>query len=161
GRLPLWSDHTVCGYPLLARNIENLYPVHYLSRLIGLALGWDDQEVLITYVLHLYAGSVWSFLYLRYVGADKLSSALGAFCFTLAGPSVGFWTNWPPYLFVTAYVPLAFLILERVRAGNADAFWTALWALCSAAIIVINSPMLTIKFFLLTGGYFLCRTTGE
>src|SRR4051812_9827390 len=44
GRLPLWSHHTGCGYPLFARS-GGLYPGHFLSHGICVLLGWESEEI--------------------------------------------------------------------------------------------------------------------
>jgi len=158
GELPLWSHHTGCGHPLLARNAENLYPANFLAHAVCRLLGLQDQEVLVCYLLHAYAATLLAFLYLRYLGVTFLPAATAAFAFCLAGPNLGFWTNWPPYFYLVAYLPLALLIIERLLAGPEDGTWTAVIGLMVGLVLLINSPQLTIKLFLLTGLYFLLRT---
>jgi hypothetical protein len=158
GHWPLWSHHSSCGYPLLARPIDILYPPHLVSHVICLACALPDREIVVSYLLHLYAGGVFAFLYLRYLGAAWAPASIGVLGFTLSGLNLGFWTNWPNYFFVTAYIPLGFLIIERLRAGAADRFWTWLTTLVCALVMLVNSPMVIIKYFLLVGFYLLLRT---
>jgi hypothetical protein len=159
GRLPLWSHHTACGYPLLARHAEIIYPPYIFAHCLCLAFDLADREILLSYLVHAFAAAFFSFLYLRFLGTTMIPAAIGALGYSLAGPNLGFWTNWPNYFVVTPYIPLALLIVERLRAGPADMFWVALTGLCGGLVILINSPMVIIKFFLLVAGYFLLRAS--
>src|SRR5262249_15176612 len=158
GQLPLWSHHSSCGYPVLARPIDILYPPHFVSHVICLACGLPDREIVVSYLFHLYAGGVFAFLYLRYLGAAWAPASIGVLGFTLSGLNLGFWTNWPNYFYVTPYIPLGFLIVERLRAGPVNRFWTWLTTLVCTLVVLVNSPMVIIKYFLLVGFYFLLRT---
>jgi hypothetical protein len=157
GKLPLWSDYTKCGYPLLARGQQSIYPPHFLAHGVCLLGGWWAQEMYVSYLLHVVFAVATAFLYLRYLGAHWVAAAVGAVGFGLCGPLMGFGNNWPPYGFLLCLVPAALLVVERVCAGPAGGFWVAAYGLVNGMVFLITDPMLVVKFHLLVGLYFLLR----
>ncbi len=157
GKLPLWSDHTACGYPLLARGQQSLYPPLLLSHAIGWAAGFPDQGIVIAYLLHLFLGTTLAFLYIRFVGAGPGPALIGAWGYGLSGPLMGFWVNWPNYGYLPTWLLLAVLIIERLRHGPAGSLWSWLFGLDAGMVLLITDPVLIIKFCLFVTLYFLLR----
>lgn len=156
GQLPLWSPYSGCGYPHFARSAA-LYPVHYLSHALCWLLGLGCQEMAVSHILHLGAAAAAAFLYLRYLQVERWPSTIGALGYSLAGPLVGMATNWNEMAFMAPYVPLGFLVVEHLVAGQRSWFWPSFGGLLGAFYYMPNGPLGAFKFALLLGLYFLVR----
>ncbi len=156
GRLPLWSDHTGCGFPLLARSFAS-YPPGWLAHGITRLLGPQWPEIAVLHLLHLALASFSAFLYLRVVGARRWPAEIGAVAYGLTGPFMGMATNWNDYCFWMAYVPFALLMIERLVAGSRSWFWPCLGGLVGSLVFEGGGPMGAFKFAVLAGLYYLLR----
>jgi hypothetical protein len=156
GELPLWSPNSGCGYPHFARSAA-LYPVHYLSHAICWLLGLGWQEMAVSHVLHLGAAAGAAFLYLRFLQVERWPATLAALGYSLAGPLLGMATNWNEMAFMAPYVPLGFLVIEHLIAGERSWVWPCFGGLLGALYYMPNGPLGAFKFALLLGLYFLLR----
>lgn len=160
GRLPLWSDHTMCGMPLWAGG-QILHPGTALGHLIARVTGRPDTEVTTASLLHLCAGTFAAWMFLRFHGCRWPAAAVGAIAFALAGPFWGLWTNWNPYGWSAAVVPALLLAVDLAVAhrGPLRSAWreACFAAVAAAVILVIADPQLIVKQFLLVTAYFLLR----
>ncbi|MGE5277287.1 MAG: hypothetical protein ACM3SU_09860 [Acidobacteriota bacterium] len=107
GRLPLWNPHQDGGVPLLG-NAQSalLSPLAWPVLLLGADPGWNLS--LLARILVAAAGA---FAFLRELGRSRISSALGAAAFALAGPFVA-WLEHPLAL-SAAPAPLVLLFARR------------------------------------------------
>ncbi len=161
GNLPLWSDHTCCGGPLFARGQSvSLYPPLLLAHAICLGLNLGACEVVVAYLLYLWAGTLFAWLYLRNHGCRVWPALLGTLAFAFAGPSWGFWNNWPYYGSFVASVPAALLILDRLRVERSSPYLVVSWSLLCGLQLLLADPQLIVKFFLLCGLHVLFRFPG-
>lgn len=158
GELPLWSDHTGCGFPLLARSAP-LYPVYLLAYGVCRLLGLAGHEVAVAHVLHLGLAAAAAFVFLRALRVGRPAAATAGVAYALAGPMLGMDTNWTEYGALAAYFPLGLLVVERVTAGERSWFWPCFGGLVGGLVFLGASMMGTLKFSLLFGAYFLacCR----
>lgn len=158
GRLPWWSDHTGCGFPLAARTWMLLYPPHHAAFWAGKCLGLAGKDVLIAYPAHLGFGAFAAFLYLRHLAVRRMTAAAAAIAYGLTGPLLGLTRNWPDYAFWLPYVPLGFLTLERLAGGDRSWFWTCFAGLVGSMVFLCSNVVGLVKFGFLIGGYFLLQT---
>lgn len=160
GQFPLWSDHVLCGMPLWGGG-QILHPGTALGHLVGRVTGRPDTEVTLATLLHLCAGTVAAWMFLRFHGCRRHAAAVGAIAFALAGPFWGLWTNWNPYAWSATLVP-ALLLAVDLAIDHRGSLWSAWREACFAAvagavILVIADPQLIVKQALLVGAYFLLR----
>jgi hypothetical protein len=140
GRLPLWSDSTFCGYPLLARGQSGVfYPPHYVAALLGRLVGLGDQPFLVSYALHLPLAAVAAFLLLRGVGTCRLAAALAGLGVGFAGPAFGICGSWPVLWLFVPWLCLSILALLRIQT-RAPGPWTVLLGLCIGMVICAGYP---------------------
>ena len=160
GRLPLWSDHILCGMPLWGSG-QILHPGTALGHLVSRLAGRPDTEVTIAFLLHLWAGTFAAWMFLRFHGCRRHAAAVGAITFALAGPFWGLWTNWNPYGWSAALVPALLLTVDLAVAqrGPLRSAWreACFAAVVVAVIVVIADAQLIVKQLLLVTAYFLLR----
>jgi hypothetical protein len=159
GHLPLWSHHTGCGLPLLARAGGQglLYPGHYLSHALCWLLGLPAHEVMMSELLHMGFGALTAYLFLRRVGVTTGAAAVGAMGYGLNGPLVGLITNHPDYAFWLPYLPLLLLVIEELLQGNRSWFWPCLGGLIGTFVCLASGPVGAFKLAVFSGLYFLMR----
>jgi hypothetical protein len=158
GELPLWSPSTGCGLPLFARDyFGGFYPPCYLAHLICLILGLNQQDMVVTQLLHMGLASFTAFLYLRFVNVSRRTAALGAISFGINGSLLGVVTNWPNYGFWMPYLPLALIVVEQLVAGNRSWLWPCLGGLIGSLVYLASGPLGTFECGLLVGLYYLLR----
>ncbi len=140
GRLPLWSDSTFCGYPLLARGQAGvLYPPHYVAAALARLVGLAEQPFVVSFALHLSFAAVAAFLLLRGAGTSRLASALGGVGVGLAGPAFGICGSWPVLWLFVPWLCLSILALLRIQS-RAPGPWTALLGLSTGMVICAGYP---------------------
>lgn len=160
GQFPFWSDHSACGMPLWGGG-QILHLGTVIGHLVARLISRPDTELTTAYLLHLCAGTVAAWMFLRFHGCRRHAAALGAIAFALGGPFWGLWTNWNPYGMSAAVVP-ALLLAVDLAVAHRGPVWTA-WretcfaAVAAAVILVIADPQLIVKQFLLVTAYFLLR----
>lgn len=158
GQLPLWSDATRCGHPLLGFAATGpLFPGYYVARGMCRVLGLEHQEVACAYLLHMALGTFFAFLYLRLADVRRTGASLGALAFGLAGPWFGMCHNWPSYGMVIAHAPLAFIVVERLIAPDRSWFWVCLGGLTGSMVLLIGDLPASMTFCIFVAAYFLVR----
>lgn len=156
GDWPWWSHHSGCGYPLFARS-GVLYPPHYVAHVICRLCGLPNREIAVAHWLHLGAAAAAAYLYLRAVRAAVWPAFVAAVAYAMTGPMLGMATNWNEYCFLMAYVPLAFLGIEKVVAGDDAWLWTVLLGLIGSLVFLGTGALGAFKYALLFGLYFAAR----
>jgi hypothetical protein len=156
GRLPWWSHHTGCGYPLFARG-PFLYPPNLVLHAIGSLFGLPTHELMLDHLLHLGFGAFTAYLYLRFMGVGAAAAALGAIPYGLNGALVGLVTNWTEFAFWLPYAPITFILIERLLQGDRSWLWPCLGGLIGTLVFLATGPVGTIKLAILGGLYYLFR----
>ena len=120
GYLPLWNPHQFCGTPFLANSQSAVfYPLNLLFCLLPVARAFG-----VSVLLHLFlSGSfMYGFLRSRALALGRPAALLGAAAWQMCHWQVA-WLELPTFLCVSAWLPLALLLVdraaERPTAGRA------------------------------------------
>ncbi|HOQ28779.1 MAG TPA: YfhO family protein [Armatimonadota bacterium] len=112
GYLPLWNPHQFCGTPFVANYQSALfYPFNLLFWVLPVVHAFG-----VSAILHLFLAGAFVYLYLRGRGVDRGPALLGGITFELSGFVVA-WLELPTAVNVAVWLPLAFHLYERSRAG--------------------------------------------
>jgi hypothetical protein len=151
GHLPLWSDSTFCGFPLLARGqLGAFYPPHYVAALLGSLVGLGDQPFLVSFALHLSLAAVAVFLLLRGARVDRLAAFLAGVGVAFAGPAFGICGSWPVLWLFVPWLCLSILALLRIEA-QAPGPWVVGLGLCIGMVICAGYPEGMVAYGLMVG----------
>lgn len=110
GYLPLWNPHQFCGTPFVANSQSAVfYPLNLLFCLLPVA-----QAFGVSVLLHLFLTGVFAFLFLRSsaLGLGRAASLVGAVAWQMCHWQVA-WLALPTFLCVSAWLPLALLLVDR------------------------------------------------
>jgi len=111
GYLPLWNPHQFCGTPFVANSQSAVfYPFNLLFCLLPVA-----QAFGVSVLLHLSLTGVFAYFFLRSpaLGLGRAASLVGAVAWQLCHWQVA-WLALPTFLCVSAWLPLALLLVDRV-----------------------------------------------
>ena len=111
GYLPLWNPHQFCGTPFVANSQSAVfYPFNLLFCLLPVA-----QAFGVSVLLHLSLTGVFAYIFLRSpaLGLGRAASLVGAVAWQLCHWQVA-WLALPTFLCVSAWLPLALLLVDRV-----------------------------------------------
>ena len=110
GQLPLWNPYVFTGMPLLAAGQgAALYPP---AALLFTLLPIAQAYVWFT-ALHLLLGGLFTYLYLRIIGAGRWGALLAAAAFSLSGFLVVSF-QWPQMVGAAVWLPFLLACLEQV-----------------------------------------------
>ncbi len=155
GDSPLWDPSVYCGRPLYANLTTQLfYPPTLVTLLVYNMIGQYRAEVLLyclewQLVLHIFAGGVFCYLFLRKLSLDVLPSLTGATVFQLGA----FFTSQTQHLGAVdaaAWLPLCMLALLNL-AQQYSLRWLCVLAGGLAASILAGFPAVTAIVFLSCG----------
>jgi len=110
GYLPLWNPHQFCGTPFVANSQSAVfYPLNLLFCLLPVS-----QAFGVSVLLHLFLTGVFAYLFLRSsaLGLGRAASLVGAVAWQLCHWQVA-WLALPTFLCVSAWLPLALLLVDR------------------------------------------------
>lgn len=110
GYLPLWNPHQFCGTPFVANSQSAVfYPLNLLFCLLPVA-----QAFGVSVLLHLFLTGGFAYFFLRSpaLGLGRAASLLGAVAWQLCHWQVA-WLALPTFLCVSAWLPLALLLVDR------------------------------------------------
>ena len=110
GYIPLWNPHQFCGTPFVANSQSAVfYPLNLLFCIFPVARAFG-----ISVLLHLFlSGSfMYGFLRSRAFGLGRAAALLGAVAWQLCHWQVA-WLALPTFLCVSAWLPLALLLVDR------------------------------------------------
>ena len=110
GYLPLWNPHQFCGTPFVANSQSAVfYPPNLLFCLLPV---WQAFGVGV--LLHLFLTGAFAYLFLRSpaLGLGRAASLVGAVAWQLCHWQVA-WLALPTFLCVSAWLPLALLLVDR------------------------------------------------
>lgn len=158
GRMPVWSHHTSCGYPILGwPQPSYVYPPLWLAHAICLGIGLEAGEFFVATLMHLVLGAAGAFVLSRRFGVHPIAAAIGAISMTMSGIMLGLGSSWPTYGFATAYWPLFFLAIEELRLGAGGWRWTLILALLGGMAFLFADLLLVVKIFAFVGFYAALR----
>jgi hypothetical protein len=157
-RMPVWSHHTSCGYPLLGWPQPSfVYPPMWVAHGLCRAIGFEAGEFYVATLMHSFLAAIASFVYLRRFGVHPLAATTATLAATLSGILLGLGACWPTYVFTFAYWPMIFLTLEELRGGKSPWFWTLILGLLGGLAFLYTDLLLMIKLAMLAGLYFALR----
>ena len=110
GYLPLWNPHQFCGTPFVANSQSAVfYPPNLLFCLLPVMRAFG-----VSVLLHLFLTGVFAYLFLRSsaLGLGRAASLVGAVAWQLCHWQVA-WLALPTFLCVSAWLPLALLLVDR------------------------------------------------
>ena len=158
GRLPIWSHHTMCGYPLIGWPQPTIvYPLHWLSHGICQTLGMPAREFFVSTLFHFAFAAIGAFVYLRRFGVHPLAATTATIAYALSGVHLGLGTSWPIYVFAASFWPWTFLAIEEIRSGKSSWFWPLFLGLLGGLGFLMLDLMTMVKFALAPTLYFLLR----
>ncbi len=157
GFLPLWNPHEFCGTPFLANSQSAVfYPLNLLFCLFPV---WKAFGVSV--LLHLFLTGAFAYLYLHH-GALRLgrpASLLGAIAWQLCHWQTA-WLALPTFLCVSAWLPLALLLVDRAAERPAAARAVPL-GLCLGLMLLAGHLQIALYCFGLTAAYALFRVLAK
>lgn len=153
GTLPLWNPHQFCGTPFVANSQSAVfYPLNLVFCLLPV---W--QAFGVSVLLHLFLTGVLAYLFLRSpaLGLSPAASLLGAVAWQLCHWQVA-WLALPTFLCVSAWLPLALLLVDRValRPSAARAVQTGL---CLGLMLLAGHLQIALYCFGLIVAYAVFR----
>lgn len=158
GRMPVWSHHTSCGYPLLGWPQPSfVYPPMWLAHGICLAIGFDSGEFYVATSIHAVLAAAASFVYLRRFAVHPLAAATASLGAVFSGVLLGLGSCWPTYIFSAAYWPMTFLAIEELRSPQPRRFWTIALGLLGGLAFLYADLSLMVKYALIAVLYFVFR----
>lgn len=155
GYLPLWNPHQFCGTPFVANSQSAVfYPPNLLFCLLPV---WRAFGV--SALLHLIVTGLFAYAFLR-VGALRLgraASLLGAVCWQLCHWQVA-WLALPTFLCVSAWLPLALLLVDRTVL-KLTPVRACLLGLCLGLMLLAGHLQIALYCLGFTSAYALFRVT--
>ncbi|MDO8672439.1 MAG: oligosaccharide flippase family protein [Dehalococcoidia bacterium] len=109
GNLPLWNPYVFAGMPFLAAGqYAVLYPLGVIFYLmpVAQAYGWFTA-------LHVFMAGLFTYTYLRVIGANRFGSLVGAIAFMFSGFLVTSFI-WPMAVSTIIWLPLLLAVVETI-----------------------------------------------
>lgn len=125
GIIPLWNPYVFSGMPYFA-TIKNgiFYPLNFLYLIlpVGSAINW-------TIALHMLLSGVTMYYLLKHYGTGRFGATIAGIVYTYSAPHImHIYPGHPNLLATTAWMPLAFLFLDRLIRGEGVkyGFWLSI-----------------------------------
>ena len=153
GYLPLWNSHEFCGTPFVANSQSAVfYPFNLLFCLFPAARAFG-----ISVLLHLFlTGSfMYGFLRSRAFALGRPAALLGAVAWQMCHWQVA-WLELPTFLCVSAWLPLALLLVDRT-AERPTALRAAGLGLCLGVMLLAGHLQIALYCFGLITAYAIFR----
>lgn len=151
GEFPLWDPYVFSGTPHFASlQSGTLYPVNVLFFVLPFVDAWIIY-IILQYVFLM----VFTYLYLRQIGLQKLSSIFGAVSFSFCA----FTTVWGEYGNVghsLAFLPLVLFSIEKILQKQ-KWYWFVLLIISCSGSILAGYIQLTMYMYILAGVYILSK----
>ncbi|MBI1879240.1 MAG: YfhO family protein [Chloroflexi bacterium] len=152
GEIPFWYPYAANNLPLLGAGFfQAFYPINVILWLImpvHIAFGWSA-------ILHLFLGSLFTFFFVRELGAGHFGRLLAAIAFTYCG-SLVIWLGVSSVVDSMVWLPLLFWGGEAALVRR-DWRWLVVGALGGALLILGGHIQLALYGFTGFGLYSLCR----
>ena len=158
GQLPLWNPMIMDGLPYIApvTHGDVLYPTSFLRLYLS-----ADKVTNLGFVIHYFLAGLFTFLFLRRLGASWLGASVGGLAYQLSGILISYARpGHDGKLFVSTMLPMAFLaLLAALRDRRAWGYPL----LAVAVALCLVSPHVQTTYYLLiaTGLWALYLTFGE
>lgn len=112
-QVPTWNPYEMAGKPLIG-NFQSgaFYPLNLMLMLPFFPLAWS-----VFIMLQSLLAGLFTYLYLRNLKLNTISSSLGAAAFTFSGFSIS-WLEWGTILHTAMWLPLILFSVDKVFAGN-------------------------------------------
>ena len=153
GYLPLWNPHQFCGTPFVANSQSAVfYPPNLLFCVLPV---WRAFGVSV--ILHLFLTGCFAYAFLRSpkMGMRRAAALFGAVAWQLCHWQVA-WLELPTFLCVSAWLPLALLLVDRTveqpRAPRAGAL-----GVCLGVTLLAGHLQIALYCLGLTAAYALFR----
>lgn len=105
GFIPLWNTYNFCGQPFLANMASAcLYPLNWFLFFIP-----SHWFMTFSIIFHFVLTSIFTYLFLIYMGLSKRASFLGAVIWTFSGPMV-VWAEYQTPVASMSWFPLSLLL---------------------------------------------------
>jgi hypothetical protein len=152
---PLWNPNLMCGHPLIADGtVAMFYPLKWMF------LGLDTSRLLLFgALLRIFLAGAFMYLYLKHLDLGVKVALFGAVCFMFNGYFI-IWNEYPTFVESALWLPLMFLLVEKMlKHGN----WKFVLLLGLVMSMSILAGMFQIALYNLyaTGVYVLWRGIGE
>ena len=154
GYLPLWNPHQFCGTPFVANSQSAVfYPFNLLFCLLPVT-----QAFGVSVLLHLFLTGVFSYFFLRSsaLGLGQAASLVGAVAWQMCHWQVA-WLALPTFLCVSAWLPLALLLVDRA-AERPTATRAVPLGLCLGLMLLAGHLQIALYCFGLITAYAVFRT---
>jgi hypothetical protein len=153
GYLPLWNPHQFCGTPFVANSQSAVfYPLNLLFCIFPVARAFG-----VSVLVHLFlTGSfMYGFLRSRALSLGRPAALLGAVAWQLCHWQVA-WLELPTFLCVSAWLPLALLLVDRA-AERPTALRAAALGLCLGVMLLAGHLQIALYCFGLISAYAVFR----
>jgi len=153
GFLPLWNPHQFCGTPFVANSQSAVfYPLNLLFCVMPVARAFG-----VSVLLHLWLTGFFQYRFLRSsaLGLGRAAALLGAVAWQMCHWQVT-WLELPTFLCVSAWLPLALLLVDRAANRPTPARAVPL-GLVLGLMLLAGHLQIALYCFGLVGAYALFR----
>ena len=153
GFIPLWNPHQFCGTPFVANSQSAVfYPLNLLFCLLPVARAFG-----VSVLLHLWLTGFFQYRFLRSpaLGLGRGAALLGAVAWQMCHWQVA-WLALPTFLCVSAWLPLALLLVDRAAERPTPARAVPL-GLVLGLMLLAGHLQIALYCFGLVGAYALFR----
>ncbi len=153
GFLPLWNPHQFCGTPFVANSQSAVfYPPNLLFCVMPVARAFG-----VSVLLHLWLTGLFQYRFLRSpkIGLGRAAALLGAVAWQMCHWQVA-WLELPTFLCVSAWLPLALLLVDRAADRPTPARAVPL-GLVLGLMLLAGHLQIALYCFGLIGAYALFR----
>ncbi len=153
GYLPLWNPHQFCGTPFVANSQSAVfYPLNLLFCIFPITRAFG-----ISVLLHLFlTGSfLYGFLHSRALGLGRTAALFGAVAWQMCHWQVA-WLELPTFLCVSAWLPLALLLVDHA-AERPTALRASALGLCLGVMLLAGQLQIAAYCFGLILAYAVFR----
>lgn len=157
GFLPLWNPHQFCGTPFVANSQSAVfYPLNLVFAVIPVARAFG-----ISALLHLVLTGVfmYGFLRSRAIGFGRSAATLGGIVWQMSAWQVA-WLALPTFLCVSAWLPLALWLTDRL-ASRQSAVRTVALGLCLGMVLLGGHVQIAFYCVMLAIGYGIFRAAQQ
>jgi len=153
GFIPLWNPHQFCGTPFVANSQSAVfYPLNLVFCLMPVARAFG-----VSVLLHLWLTGFFQYRFLRSpaLGLGRAAALLGAVAWQMCHWQVA-WLELPTFLCVSAWLPLALLLVDRAADRPTPARAVPL-GLVLGLMLLAGHLQIALYCFGLVGAYALFR----
>lgn len=119
GRLPLWNPYTFAGAPFWADvQAAVFYPPSLLTLLLSAPWGFSLFALEIEALAHMWLAATFTYLYARYLTANRGAAVIAAVTFTFSGYLTGYPTQQLAILEAAVWLPLILLCLHKTTESK-------------------------------------------